>query len=86
MTSGLAGFDCSSTQFDAVSVGEEGEWSQIAGSTSPPLPSSKTPPRIRSPWMLTCALLTVSPGEPVALAQFAAGELRPFRVFNFGTG
>jgi tRNA pseudouridine55 synthase len=25
-------------------------------------------------------------GEPVALASFEAGELRPFRVFNFGTG
>jgi len=25
-------------------------------------------------------------GEAVALATFAAGELRPFRVFNFGTG
>ncbi len=25
-------------------------------------------------------------GEPVALAEFAAGELRPFRVFNFGNG
>ena len=25
-------------------------------------------------------------GEPVALAELAAGELRPFRVFNFGTG
>lgn len=23
-------------------------------------------------------------GEPVALTEFAAGELRPFRVFNFG--
>ncbi len=25
-------------------------------------------------------------GEPVALVAFEAGELRPFRVFNFGTG
>jgi tRNA pseudouridine55 synthase len=25
-------------------------------------------------------------GEPVALTAFEAGELRPFRVFNFGTG
>jgi tRNA pseudouridine55 synthase len=25
-------------------------------------------------------------GEPVALAALEAGELRPFRVFNFGTG
>ncbi len=25
-------------------------------------------------------------GEPVALTEFAAGELRPFRVFNFGNG
>ena len=25
-------------------------------------------------------------GEPVALAQVAEGEMRPFRVFNFGTG
>ena len=24
------------------------------------------------------------PGEPVALAELAEGELRPFRVFNFG--
>jgi tRNA pseudouridine55 synthase len=30
--------------------------------------------------------LSTAAGEPVALAQFAAGELRPFRVFNFGTG
>lgn len=27
--------------------------------------------------------LQTSEGEPVALAEFAAGELRPFRVFNF---
>jgi tRNA pseudouridine55 synthase len=26
--------------------------------------------------------LQTSEGEPVALAEFAAGELRPFRVFN----
>jgi tRNA pseudouridine55 synthase len=25
-------------------------------------------------------------GEPVALVALQAGELRPFRVFNFGTG
>jgi tRNA pseudouridine55 synthase len=25
-------------------------------------------------------------GEPIALAETAEGELRPFRVFNFGTG
>jgi tRNA pseudouridine55 synthase len=25
-------------------------------------------------------------GEPVALTALQAGELRPFRVFNFGTG
>jgi len=25
-------------------------------------------------------------GEPVALAEVAEGEMRPFRVFNFGTG
>jgi tRNA pseudouridine55 synthase len=25
-------------------------------------------------------------GEPVALAHIAEGEMRPFRVFNFGTG
>jgi tRNA pseudouridine55 synthase len=30
--------------------------------------------------------LSTAAGEPVALAQFAEGELRPFRVFNFGTG
>ncbi|HSZ74850.1 MAG TPA: tRNA pseudouridine(55) synthase TruB [Rhizomicrobium sp.] len=30
--------------------------------------------------------LSTSEGEPVALAELAAGELRPFRVFNFGTG
>ena len=29
--------------------------------------------------------LSTGEGEPVALAQFAQGELRPFRVFNFGT-
>ncbi len=33
---------------------------------------------------LTVFLSTVE-GEPVALAEFAQGELRPFRVFNFGT-
>jgi tRNA pseudouridine55 synthase len=27
--------------------------------------------------------LSTAEGEPVALAEFAAGELRPFRVFNF---
>jgi tRNA pseudouridine55 synthase len=27
--------------------------------------------------------LSTQEGEPVALAEFAAGELRPFRVFNF---
>jgi len=30
--------------------------------------------------------LSTGEGEPVALAELAAGELRPFRVFNFGTG
>jgi tRNA pseudouridine55 synthase len=30
--------------------------------------------------------LSTSGGEPVALAELAAGELRPFRVFNFGSG
>jgi tRNA pseudouridine55 synthase len=30
--------------------------------------------------------LSTAGGEPVALAQLAEGELRPFRVFNFGTG
>jgi tRNA pseudouridine55 synthase len=29
-------------------------------------------------------LLSTAKGEPVALAELAAGELRPFRVFNFG--
>jgi len=29
-------------------------------------------------------LLSTGQGEPVALAQVADGELRPFRVFNFG--
>ncbi|HEX7726974.1 MAG TPA: tRNA pseudouridine(55) synthase TruB [Rhizomicrobium sp.] len=28
--------------------------------------------------------LSTGEGEPVALAELAAGELRPFRVFNFG--
>ncbi|MBV9991450.1 MAG: tRNA pseudouridine(55) synthase TruB [Alphaproteobacteria bacterium] len=28
--------------------------------------------------------LSTGEGEPVALAEFAGGELRPFRVFNFG--
>jgi tRNA pseudouridine55 synthase len=30
--------------------------------------------------------LSTAKGEPVALAEVAKGELRPFRVFNFGTG
>jgi tRNA pseudouridine55 synthase len=30
--------------------------------------------------------LSTAGGEPVALASLAQGELRPFRVFNFGTG
>ena len=30
--------------------------------------------------------LSTADGEPVALAELAEGELRPFRVFNFGTG
>ncbi|HEY5048938.1 MAG TPA: tRNA pseudouridine(55) synthase TruB [Rhizomicrobium sp.] len=30
--------------------------------------------------------LSTAGGEPVALAELAEGELRPFRVFNFGTG
>ena len=34
---------------------------------------------------LTVYLSTAS-GEPIALAELAEGELRPFRVFNFGTG
>ena len=29
--------------------------------------------------------LSTAKGEPVALAEIAQGELRPFRVFNFGT-
>jgi len=33
---------------------------------------------------LTVYLKTAN-GEPVALAELVAGELRPFRVFNFGT-
>jgi tRNA pseudouridine55 synthase len=28
--------------------------------------------------------LSTSEGEPVALAELLSGELRPFRVFNFG--
>ncbi len=28
--------------------------------------------------------LSTAKGEPVALAEIAEGELRPFRVFNFG--
>jgi tRNA pseudouridine55 synthase len=28
--------------------------------------------------------LSTAEGEPVALAELAQGELRPFRVFNFG--
>ena len=31
-------------------------------------------------------LLSTAQGEPVALAQVAQGEFRPFRVFNFGQG
>ena len=31
-------------------------------------------------------LLSTAQGEPVALAQVAQGEFRPFRVFNFGSG
>jgi tRNA pseudouridine55 synthase len=30
--------------------------------------------------------LSSAQGEPIALAEFSGGELRPFRVFNFGTG
>ncbi|HUJ03674.1 MAG TPA: tRNA pseudouridine(55) synthase TruB [Rhizomicrobium sp.] len=30
--------------------------------------------------------LSAADGEPIALAEIAEGELRPFRVFNFGTG
>ncbi len=30
--------------------------------------------------------LSTAKGEPVALAEVAQGELRPFRVFNFGAG
>ena len=30
--------------------------------------------------------LSTAKGEPVALAEIAGGELRPFRVFNFGAG
>ena len=29
--------------------------------------------------------LSTQRGEPIALAQVAEGEVRPFRVFNFGT-
>jgi tRNA pseudouridine55 synthase len=31
-------------------------------------------------------LLSTAQGEPVALAEVAEGELRPFRVFNYGPG
>ncbi len=31
-------------------------------------------------------LISTARGEPVALAEVAEGELRPFRVFNFGAG
>jgi tRNA pseudouridine55 synthase len=31
-------------------------------------------------------LLSTAQGEPVALAEVAQGELRPFRVFNYGPG
>ncbi|HEX4160028.1 MAG TPA: tRNA pseudouridine(55) synthase TruB [Rhizomicrobium sp.] len=30
--------------------------------------------------------LSSAAGEPVALAELSGGELKPFRVFNFGTG
>jgi tRNA pseudouridine55 synthase len=30
--------------------------------------------------------LSTGDGEPVALAALESGELRPFRVFNFGNG
>jgi tRNA pseudouridine55 synthase len=30
--------------------------------------------------------LSTAKGEPIALAELLGGELRPFRVFNFGTG
>ena len=30
--------------------------------------------------------LSSAQGEPIALAELSEGELRPFRVFNFGTG
>jgi tRNA pseudouridine55 synthase len=30
--------------------------------------------------------LSTARGEPIALAEVAQGELRPFRVFNFGSG
>jgi tRNA pseudouridine55 synthase len=30
--------------------------------------------------------LSSAHGEPIALAELAGGELRPYRVFNFGTG
>ena len=30
--------------------------------------------------------LSSAAGEPIALAELSGGELRPFRVFNFGTG
>jgi len=33
--------------------------------------------------ILEALLAAVREGEPVALAEFAQGELRPFRVFNF---
>jgi len=38
-----------------------------------------------NPQGLTVFLSTAG-GEPIALAELAEGELRPFRVFNFGTG
>ncbi|HTQ13119.1 MAG TPA: tRNA pseudouridine(55) synthase TruB [Rhizomicrobium sp.] len=40
-------------------------------------------PEADDPTGLTVYLST-SEGEPVALAELAGGELRPFRVFNFG--
>lgn len=38
-----------------------------------------------NPQGLTVFLSTAG-GEPIALAELAEGELRPFRVFNFGNG
>ena len=56
-----------------MSAGPEAdEFSQIAGSTSPPPPSLNTPPRIRSPVTVADMFAaTVRPGEPVLAASIA---------------